>query len=211
MQATRKRLSAIERREVILDAAKNLFAARGLHGVSVDEIAAASDVSPAVIYRHFPSKDALYAAVLERIACKRESYIQAVIDTSTEFSDVLRLLTKTYVDSILAEPAYLRMEMLNMLEGHAFSSEFFENRWRPIIEYIEVELPETLRTQGSAQTDTRAAGLMFQGFLREALYQKLLVPGGRYAEEPADDLIERMIVLFLDAVGITRPDQTATI
>ena len=62
----RKRLTAEERRELILDAALEVFAARGYHGSSIDEIANAAGVSKALIYEHFPSKRDLHVSLLER-------------------------------------------------------------------------------------------------------------------------------------------------
>jgi AcrR family transcriptional regulator len=62
---TRRRLSAAERRERILAAAAELIAARGYGGAPIDAIARAAGVSPPVLYDHFPSKLALYEAVLD--------------------------------------------------------------------------------------------------------------------------------------------------
>jgi AcrR family transcriptional regulator len=62
----RKRLTAEERRELILDAALEVFAARGYHGSSIDEIAGTAGVSKALIYEHFPSKRDLHVSLLER-------------------------------------------------------------------------------------------------------------------------------------------------
>jgi len=50
----------------ILAAAEQQFAKRGLTGTRVREIALAADVSPATLYIYFPSKTALYQAVLDR-------------------------------------------------------------------------------------------------------------------------------------------------
>jgi AcrR family transcriptional regulator len=61
----RRRLSAVERRTTILDAALEVFAARGYHAASIDEIAAAAGISKALIYEHFPSKRELHAALLQ--------------------------------------------------------------------------------------------------------------------------------------------------
>ena len=66
LPATRKRLSAEERRELILDAALEVFAGRGFHGSSIDEIAHTAGVSKALIYEHFPSKRDLHVSLLER-------------------------------------------------------------------------------------------------------------------------------------------------
>ena len=56
------------RRREVLDAAEELFSAAGFEGASLDRIAATSGHSVGSIYNLFPSKDAVYAAVLERPA-----------------------------------------------------------------------------------------------------------------------------------------------
>jgi AcrR family transcriptional regulator len=62
----RKRLSAASRREVIVEAATEVFAERGYQGASVEEISRRSGVSPPVVYDHFDSKQDLYRCLLER-------------------------------------------------------------------------------------------------------------------------------------------------
>lgn len=64
-QPPRRRLSAYERRRAILEAAQDVFAARGYHGSSIDEIAHAAGISKALIYEHFPSKKDLHVSLLE--------------------------------------------------------------------------------------------------------------------------------------------------
>jgi len=59
-------LPAAARRELIEQAAMAVFAERGYHGASVDEIARRSGVSPPVLYDHFASKLALHRRLLER-------------------------------------------------------------------------------------------------------------------------------------------------
>src|SRR4051794_11116952 len=61
----RQRLSAGDRRSAIIDAARGLFARNGFRGTGTSDIAAAAGCSEPVIYKHFASKQALFAAVLE--------------------------------------------------------------------------------------------------------------------------------------------------
>jgi AcrR family transcriptional regulator len=51
----------------ILDTATQLFYARGLRAVGVDTIIAESGVAKATFYKHFPAKDDLVAAYLDRV------------------------------------------------------------------------------------------------------------------------------------------------
>ena len=62
----RRRLTGPERREVIERTATELFAERGYHGTSMDEIARRAGVSAPVLYDHFESKQDLHRSLLER-------------------------------------------------------------------------------------------------------------------------------------------------
>ena len=59
------RLSAGERRASLLDAACRLFAGRSYHGTTTADLARAAGVTEPVLYRHFPSKRALYLACMD--------------------------------------------------------------------------------------------------------------------------------------------------
>jgi AcrR family transcriptional regulator len=64
----RRRRMRQQRVERILDAAVSVFAERGFHDASMDEIAERAAVSKPVLYTHFESKDGLYQAILEQSA-----------------------------------------------------------------------------------------------------------------------------------------------
>jgi AcrR family transcriptional regulator len=68
MSVARKRLSGEERRAAILDSALAVFAERGYHASSIDDIARGGGISKALIYEHFASKQELYAELLEQYA-----------------------------------------------------------------------------------------------------------------------------------------------
>src|SRR5436853_6171482 len=53
------------KRELILDAARKVFEADGLEGASLRSIAAVAGYTPAALYFHFESKEAIYAEVLK--------------------------------------------------------------------------------------------------------------------------------------------------
>jgi AcrR family transcriptional regulator len=65
-----RRLPRAERREQILTAATHAFARTGYTATGLDDVAAEAGVTPAILYRHFTSKNDLYRAVLDR-ACTR--------------------------------------------------------------------------------------------------------------------------------------------
>ena len=62
----RKRLTAQARRALIEQAASELFAQRGYHATSIDEVAKRAGVTAPVVYDHFASKQDLHRRLLER-------------------------------------------------------------------------------------------------------------------------------------------------
>lgn len=204
-----KRLKAAERKASILAVAKVLFADKGFHGVSVDEIAKRLGVSPAVLYQHFASKEALYEAVLNEISYKRESYVDAILEGSVDFASVLYRMTEIYIQSVARDPDYLIMEMHSVLEGNAATKQFFDNRWRSFTDYIEFSLKEMMEEQRIARINPKTASLMFQGMLREALYTKCIYQSEHYREFELSALAQQLIAMFLTAIGY-QEDKDAT-
>lgn len=62
------RLPADRRRRQLLAVAREVFAERGFHATSMDEVAVAAGVTKPVLYQHFPSKRALYQELLADVA-----------------------------------------------------------------------------------------------------------------------------------------------
>jgi AcrR family transcriptional regulator len=76
-------------RKTIVDAATELFLARGFDDVSVREIADKADVSPTTVFAHFPQKEAL---LFDDEAAQHERLVSAIRDrqAGTSVSTALR-------------------------------------------------------------------------------------------------------------------------
>lgn len=68
-----------QRHERILDAALRVFTRKGYHDTGVDDIASESDTSKGGIYFHFPNKDSIFLALLDRTAALLRSRVEAAI------------------------------------------------------------------------------------------------------------------------------------
>jgi AcrR family transcriptional regulator len=71
MKAT-ARLSSEERRAAIIKAVRRTFAEKGFHGTTTRELAEAAGVSEALLFKHFPSKEALFSAM--QLSCCSEEH-----------------------------------------------------------------------------------------------------------------------------------------
>src|ERR1700752_258413 len=62
MKSTLK-MSCEERRAAIIQAVRRVFAEKGFHGTTTRELADAAGVSEALLFKHFPNKEALFSAM----------------------------------------------------------------------------------------------------------------------------------------------------
>ncbi|MCU1369325.1 MAG: putative TetR family transcriptional regulator [Ilumatobacteraceae bacterium] len=70
-----QRLPAAERREQLLQVALEMFAAKGYHDTSMNDVAEAAGVTKPVLYQHFASKKALYNELVDEIGARLERII----------------------------------------------------------------------------------------------------------------------------------------
>src|SRR5690349_7271290 len=77
-------LPAHERQQRVLDAAAELFYARGVHEVGMDELVRETGLGKATVYRLYPTKDALVAAYLARLAATILHEVDTIAADSTD-------------------------------------------------------------------------------------------------------------------------------
>ncbi|APU17240.1 MULTISPECIES: TetR/AcrR family transcriptional regulator [Actinoalloteichus] len=103
--ATRRRTSA--RRQEILDAAAELFAARGYHGVSIEDLGRAVGVSGPALYRHFRNKEAVLGEMLLAVSERLLTEGGARAAQADGPRAALDALIAWHVDFALAQPALI--------------------------------------------------------------------------------------------------------
>jgi AcrR family transcriptional regulator len=107
---TRTRTRRGLRREEILAAAAALFARRGFHGVSIDDIGSAVGMSGPGLYRHFPGKEAVLSDMLLDISQRllREGSRRAI--AAPDADAALDALLRWHIDFALTEPDLITVQ-----------------------------------------------------------------------------------------------------
>ena len=106
-----RRMTSDDRRAHYVEIALQLFMQHGFNGVSTDQLVAASGGSKATLYRYFPSKEALFAAIIDDVAAPA---LAAEGDDSWDAVDLavgLRRIGRATADAALDPRTILLMRL----------------------------------------------------------------------------------------------------
>ncbi|GHH63980.1 TetR family transcriptional regulator [Streptosporangium violaceochromogenes] len=95
------------RRSEILDAAAELFAARGFHGVSIEEIGGAVGTSGPALYRHFSGKEALLAEILLEVSERLHTSAARRVTEAPDAERALESLLTGQIEFALGHPSLI--------------------------------------------------------------------------------------------------------
>jgi AcrR family transcriptional regulator len=99
------------RREMLLDAAIQLFGRRGYWASRMEDVGAAADIAGPSIYQHFDSKAELLMAALTRGAEGLELDLSRVLAQGDGPESCLRALVEAYVEFMVGHPDIVRLLM----------------------------------------------------------------------------------------------------
>ena len=103
-------------RQRILDTAEELFATQGYESVTTKELAKQAGVATGALYHHFASKEAIYAAVVQRAVAARAGLPDHLTDKAGDSEQRLLDVTVWFVRTILLDESFrllLGRELLN--------------------------------------------------------------------------------------------------
>lgn len=151
-----KRLSFDEREVQIMRAAGDLFSRWGLRGTTTKAIAKEAGVNEALLFRHFPSKEALYGAYLDQIM---DEWKQEVLPTFKKFhhkalKPALLGIAQSIVRRVEADPSLLRIMVLASLEDPRLGPMIF-NRRLPLRDFME-DFIDKRQKNGEIRTGDKA-------------------------------------------------------
>src|ERR1700710_2141526 len=123
---TTLRMTGDWRRQLILGAAKRCFARHGFAGTTTKSVAAAAAISEGLLFKHFPTKSALYAAILTD-ECDADPALHRLLELepSTETLVVLIREMVRHFQAIAQTPDQEEAQRLRlMLTSHLDDGEF---------------------------------------------------------------------------------------
>jgi TetR/AcrR family transcriptional regulator len=133
-------MSASDRRTQLLDTALDVFAQKGFNGTTTKEIAAAAGVTEAIIFRHFPSKQALYQALIEsEMGCQAFQKWMGEAQSCMDGEDdrgLFRAIATAILEGYRQDTRMERVLLFAALEGHEQGLAHFRSFSMPIFELL---------------------------------------------------------------------------
>jgi AcrR family transcriptional regulator len=164
----RPKLETRIRRDQIAEATLALVAEQGLREISVAAVARRVGIAPSALYRHYPGKDAILDAVLERIRERMHGMVAAVSDGPGDAVDALHRLLAVHTALVSENRA-----LFPVLVSDAFHSGSAARRRRVfavLSGYLErvAALARRGQREGSIRRDVppRTLALMFLGIVQ---------------------------------------------
>ena len=205
-------MSAQERKTSIINAAKPLFAANGFNGTSMRQIAKAANVSGALLYKHFPSKEAMHKEIL--------SYVGRIANIAGKEFRVMEPGTETLVlivffiyRAILLEvpgqrekqKEHERLLFYSLLEDTSYARMVFDKISRDYFDLALASYEAAIQQGDIAETDSdRSSIFWFTHHLAMALNLCHLFPTPAFSYDVSkEELINEAIHFALRGMGLT--------
>jgi TetR/AcrR family transcriptional repressor of mexJK operon len=102
---SRREARKLDRREAILEVAVDHFLQHGYAATTMSEIAAVIGGSKATLWSYFPSKEALFEAVLDRVTTLFRQQMIALLDPSSDLEAALRGFCRRFIEKVTSPDA----------------------------------------------------------------------------------------------------------
>ena len=196
----RKRLGADARREEIIRVTLELAATQGVDDVTTQDMAQAMGVTQGAVFRHFPSKDAIWLAVMQWVRERLMAVLGRAAAEGRDPLDALERMFFAHIDFIAGYPAIPRVLTSEHLHGRGGALRELVTELMLAYEARVAGLLEEAKAAGLARADldAHAAATLYLGMIQGLVLQTSILRARRTLAAAA----ARTFPVFLQAVRI---------
>ncbi|HEY6804571.1 MAG TPA: TetR/AcrR family transcriptional regulator [Pyrinomonadaceae bacterium] len=208
------RMAGEERRGQIVQVAMSLFSEHGFRGTTTKEIAHAAGISEAMVFRHFATKEELYAAILDHKACSSGGQFDPceLMGEAVSRKDdraIFEGLAFSALEYHEEDPDFQRLLLHSALEKHQLSKMFFDQFVLKVYEFLCSYIRERQRDGAFIEMDPAIVVRAFIGMvMHHSLNNNLWDPGQRLLKVSNEEAARCFTDILLN--GITAPLSKST-
>lgn len=168
------------KREVIVDSALRLILKNGYDGTTVDDVASMSGVSKGLVSYHFPKKDALFRAVLEKILHRLEDDLRGVHEADLPARERLTLYYRNLFEHEERTRHYyiVLVDFLAQAPREASVRNYTQVIYQTILKYVEMTVTDGIVGGEFRNVDARIAASTIVALTEGFIFQWLYNPDG---------------------------------
>ncbi len=176
MSAHAKHLPAEERRAVTVEAVIDLAGEKHPSEITTAAIAKQMNLTQGALFRHFPSKDAIWQAVMEWVAERLLARIDRAAKDIDSPLDAMQAMFMTHVEFVAEHPGVPRMMFGELQRAELTPAKrMVQTLLRGYGERLHFLIDKgKARGELSATLDTEAAALLFVGTIQGLIMQSML-------------------------------------
>ena len=197
MKQPQKRLSAEQRKKIILKSAVKVFARSNYRGAKMADIGAESGVSEAMVYKHFPSKKAVFLRILQHMSERIIAIFKEETDTNLGALSILKNMGLAYYHRMKDHPDELKVQFqaISEINDEDIANQLRQDHIR-YIGYFESVLKKGVR-EGSVRSDIdpRVYAFMLNGSGINLNMTHLLALNSEFIDHHIDQLMDQYIEL----------------
>jgi AcrR family transcriptional regulator len=164
-------------------------------------VAARVGITEAALYRYFPSKEAMYAAILdERMAAPDLLDPLLPLAAANDDRGVFTGLALALLRSVDANPSLLRLILFSALEGHQLARPFQEGRIRRLRDFLSEYLERRTREGAFRGVDPGLGARAFIGMVVDHLIVREVFDQRDRYPQPPEAVAETFVSIFLDGI-----------
>jgi AcrR family transcriptional regulator len=205
-----RRPSAEERREAILREGLRCFAANGYSGTTTREVAARVGITEAALYRYFPNKEALYAAIIAR-KIATPSLVEQLADDAARRDDVAVFtgVARGVLERGTRDPEFVRIMFFTALESHALAAPLFTSHVGPLREFVTEYVRQRIEDGAFRSIDPVLGARAFLGMIRDHLIVCTVHDPAEIHRQPIESVVATFVELFLTGIRGAGPGASA--
>jgi TetR/AcrR family transcriptional regulator len=136
----RKERERQQHREEIIEAAVTVFAEKGFHRTTVEDIATEAEFSVGTLYNFFKSKEELYQSMIEFRFQQMSDEVMVSLDQATDPIDFLRKYIQMRIDLCYKYEAFVKLYTRERMGDRFASTELWKAKVEAIYEQFRTRL-----------------------------------------------------------------------
>jgi TetR/AcrR family transcriptional regulator len=194
----RKRILGKERRELIIEAALEVFSEKGYEGATIKKIAEQAGINQGLIYQHFKNKEDLYKAIIEKASSRFLSpkNIHERMKGNDD-REILKFFARLYLEIMRSNEKLIKFINFGQLENpRLFEIKYFQREESPLT-ILSNYLSKRMKDGKFKKKKSRLAARIFLGIIHWYGLRSLISKAKGWKVYDEDEVLDTIVDIYL--------------